>query len=70
MIIQNPRLIPKLLPLTPYEIVLLQIQGTFDAIRYGRQGMDYIPPHMGGLFGQREVMDEIVVLEITNFEVK
>lgn len=32
--------------------------------------MDYIPPQMGGLSGQRNVMSEAVVLQIIDFEVK
>lgn len=64
------RIMPKLTAMSPYEIYLRQVRGIFDAVRFGNRGMDYIPPHMGGLLSQRAIIEEVAVLEITDFEVK
>lgn len=64
------KIIPKLTPLTPYEIFLQQVKGTYDAIRFQRVDMTYYPPQMGGFFGQQEVIAETAVLELTDFEVQ
>lgn len=69
MTIKKPMIIPRLMPMTPTEIMVMQVKGTFDSIRYQRRGVQYIPPHLGGIFGQRGVMDEVVVLEMTDFEI-
>lgn len=61
---------PKLVPISPYEVYLQQVKGLFDQIRTERIGMSYIPPQMGGYFGQKDVVDEIIVLELTDFEVQ
>lgn len=66
----NTKIIPKLVPLTPYEIYLQQVKGTFDSIRYSRINMTYYPPQLGGFFGQQEVISDTAVLELTDFEVK
>jgi hypothetical protein len=64
------KLIPKLVAMTPYQIYLNQVRGCIDKVRYESQGIDYIPPQLGGLKGQREVMNESVVLQLIDFEVK
>lgn len=69
IVLAPPKLIPKLTPLTPYEIYLLQVKAAYDNIRTERRNISYIPPQLGGFSGQREVMDETVVLELTDFEV-
>jgi hypothetical protein len=63
------RITPQLQPMSPYEVYLQQVKGTFDRIRTERIGMSYIPPQMGGYFGQKDVIDENIVLELTDFEV-
>jgi hypothetical protein len=65
----NPKIIANLRPMTPLEIYLLQVKSAYDNIRSQRLELDYIPPQLGGFFGQYEVMQEQVVLEITDFEV-
>lgn len=69
IVVHQERIIPKLVPITPLEIFLQQVKGTFDAIRVERLGKTYYPPQLGGIFGQLEVMDETLVLELTDFEV-
>jgi hypothetical protein len=64
------RLRPKFVAMTSYQVYLYQIKGSIDQIRYQAQGMDYIPPQMGGINGQRNVINEAVVLQTIEFEVK
>lgn len=66
---QPPKIIPKLTPISPYEIYLQQVKGVYDGIRAARLGLSYYPPQLGGIFGQTQVMGEIVVLELTDFQV-
>lgn len=64
-----PRIIPKLTPITPMELYLQQVKSVFDNIRYQTRGFEYVPAQMGGIFGQRQVLEETLVLELTDFEV-
>lgn len=64
------KLRPRFVTMTPYHIYLQQVKGCIDQIRYQTLGMDYIPPQLGGLNGQRNVMNEAVVLQLIDFEVK
>lgn len=66
---QKEKIIPKLMPLTPYEIYLQQVKGAYDNIRALRINYTYYPPQLGGFFGQVEVMDDTIVLELTDFEI-
>jgi len=68
----SDRIIPRFVAITPLELYLQQVKGTYDAIRVLNSGEDmtYIPPQMGGIMGQREVQDQQIVLELTDFEVK
>jgi hypothetical protein len=64
------KIIPKVLPMTPYEVYLQRVNATYDAIRKRRSGLTYTPAQFGGIFGQEEVANSGAVLEITEFEVK
>lgn len=64
------KIIPKLTAMTPYEIYLRQVRSIFDQVRFLNKGLDYIPAHMGGLLSQQSIVEEVAVLEITDFEVK
>lgn len=66
---QQEKIIPRLTPLTPYEIYLQQVKGAFDSIRARRANYTYYPPQLGGFFGQTEVMDDTIVLELIDFEI-
>lgn len=63
------KIIPRLVPMTPYEVYLQRVGSTFDSMRKTRQGFKYTPAQFGGLFGQNMVSNSGVVLEITEFEV-
>ena len=65
------KIVPRLVAITPLELYLQQVKGTYDAIRVQNEGsdMEYLPPQMGGFMGQSDVQTEQVVLELTDFEV-
>jgi len=64
------RIIPRLTPMTPYEVYLNRVNSTFDNIRQTALEMDYTPAQFGGIFGQAVVANSGMVLELTEFEVK
>lgn len=66
----STKIIPKLKPITPLELYLQQVSSTYQNIRFIRQGMSYIPPQFGGIFGQGIISGECAVLEVTEFESK
>lgn len=63
------RVVPELVPITPMELMLQQVKGNYDSIRYQAKGMDYIPAQMGGIFGQLAVQQDMAILELIDFEV-
>ena len=64
------KIIPKLVNITPKEIYLQRVNAAFDAIRQNNKGMKYVPVQFGGIFGQKAILDQGLVLEVTTFEVK
>lgn len=64
------KVIPKLMPMTPYEVYTSRVSTTYDNIRKTRQGFAYTPMQYGGLFGQGVVANSGDVLEVMEFEVK
>lgn len=69
IVTQPPKIIPKLASMSPYEIYLQQVKATYDGIRAGRLSLSYYPAQFGGIFGQSDIINEAVVLELTDFEV-
>jgi hypothetical protein len=63
------KILPKYQAMTPYQIYVAQVKGAIEALRASAKGLDYIPPQLGGLSGQRAVIDQEVVLEIIEFEI-
>lgn len=57
----------KLIPMTPHTLFKMQVRGALDGIRYSKN-KDYIPPQLGGTSGQRETIEQNVVLSVTEFE--
>lgn len=57
----------KLVPMTPHTLFKMQVRGALDSIRYSKS-KDYIPPQLGGVSGQRETIEQNVVLSVTEFE--
>lgn len=64
------RIIPRLTPMTPYEVYMHRVNATYDNLRQQAKGMDYTPAQFGGIFGQASAANSGVVLELTEFEVK
>lgn len=64
------KIIPKIVPVTPKEMYLQIINGTYDGIRQVNNGYVYIPSQFGGIFGQEVILREGLVMEITPFEVR
>ena len=62
------KIINRLKPITPMELYLQQVKSTYDSIRYERKSLSYIPSQFGGIFGQRSIAENGVVLEIVEFE--
>lgn len=50
------------LAMTPYELFKLQVQGTYGAFR--RTTPNYLPPSFGGIEGQRQILENEVVLGV------
>lgn len=61
------KVITKLKPVTPYELFRLQVQGMYDNLRYNKN-KSYVPAQFGGLNGQRAVIEEEMVVNVTDFE--
>ena len=64
------KILPKLLPITPNELYLQLVNGTYDIIRQTNQGMTYIPAQFGGIFGQEVILEQGIVMTVTSFEVR
>lgn len=64
------KIIPRLIPMTPYEVYLQRVNATYDAVRQTAKGMEYTPAQFGGIFGQATASNSGIVLELTEFEVK
>lgn len=64
------KILPKIVPMTPYEVYTQRLKSTYENIRQTRAGMSYIPAQFGDLFGQLEVANSGIVLEVTEFEIK
>lgn len=64
------KMLPQLVALTPYNVYINQVKSAIEPIRKLREGLDYFPPQLGGISGQRTVISEVVVLEMIDFEFK
>jgi hypothetical protein len=65
----SQKVLAKLVAVTPYQVYLNQVKSAIEPIRYAQLGMDYLPPQFGGLTGQRDTISEVVVLQLTDFEI-
>ena len=64
------KIIPRLTPMTPYQVYLQRVNSTFDNIRQTNEGINYTPSQFGGIFGQADIANGSMVLELTEFKVK
>jgi hypothetical protein len=65
----STKLLPKLVAMSPYEVYTNQIKASLEAIRFTSKGVDYIPPQLGGITGQRQIITEGAVLQLIEFQV-
>jgi hypothetical protein len=65
----SEKLLPKLVAMTPYQVYLHQVKSALEPIRFRANGMEYLPPQLGGLTGQRKLIATALVLETIDFEV-
>lgn len=63
-------ILPKITPVTPKELYLQLINGSYETIRQNAAGMEYIPAQFGGIFGQDIILKQGLTMEITPFSVK
>lgn len=68
MAAREPKIINKLVAMTPREVYLQRVKSTYDSFRFTASGKTYIPPSFGGLFGQQLMVNNPNVLEIIEFE--
>jgi hypothetical protein len=66
---EQPKISNKLVRLSPLELYKLQVKNNFDSIRYEQRNMSYTPTQLGGLQGQRILLESPSVVEIIEFEV-
>lgn len=65
------KLVSTFTAMTPYQVYVNQIRSAIEPIRAAAKGFtDYIPPQLGGIEGQREVIEGVVILQLVDFEVK
>lgn len=65
----SEKLLPKLVAMSSYEVYLDQVKSALEPIRYGLKDMEYLPPQLGGLTGQRELILKSMILQTVEFEV-
>ena len=63
------KILPKLVPITPRELYFQLVSGTYDNMRFTNSGLTYTPAQFGGIFGQKTILDQSTVMEVTTFEV-
>lgn len=56
----------KLTAMTPLQVFKLQVSGIFEGLRATDQ--KYVPPQLGGVLGQRKVIEEETVMTISSFD--
>jgi hypothetical protein len=66
---QQPRILNKLVPMTPLELFKTQVRNNYEMMRYTAKNMSYTPMQFGGLAGQRILLQEPSVMEVIEFEV-
>jgi hypothetical protein len=66
----NSNIVPRFAEMTPYQLYLQQIRGGTDGIRTKVAGLTYIPPQFGGLTGQLETLQKVLVIQIIDFDIQ
>ncbi len=61
----DPKILSKTKSITALELYKIQVQNIYDGLRAENEGKLHIPAHMGGVGGQRELLSEKNVLDVT-----
>lgn len=61
----NERVSSRTKPLTRLELFKLQMNNVTDYLRAENSGKDYLPAQLGGTYGQRELLTDNNVLDVT-----
>lgn len=64
----TPRLISKTIPLSAHQLFKMQVGDVFDGIRAAQEGKQFLPAQFGGIYGQREMLREKSVIDITRIQ--
>lgn len=59
------RLTIKTKPITSLELYKTQVQNMYDRLRAGNLGKSHLPAQLGGTYGQRQLLTEKNVLDVT-----
>lgn len=63
----NQKITTKTVPITPYRLFQMQIKGTYGAFTSTTE--NYLPPSLGGIEGQRRVLQQGLVMTVADFKV-
>lgn len=61
----NQRVSSKTRALTRLELLKLQVSGVFDRLRAENDSKEFLPAQLGGTYGQRELLTDKNVIDIT-----
>lgn len=64
----EPKILNRLVAMTPKEVYLQRVKASYESVRQSAKGKDYVSPSFGGLFGQQHMVTNPTVLEIIEFE--
>lgn len=64
------KILSSFVAMTPYQVFLNQVKSAIEPIRAATSNLTYIPPQLGGVEGQREVIQATAVLQLIEFEIK
>lgn len=63
--INSPKILTKTKAITPLELYKIQVQNVYDRMRAENDGKQHLAALMGGIGGQRELLLEKNVLDVT-----
>lgn len=61
----QPRLMVKTKPMNSLELYKTQVQNVYDRLRAANLGLNHLPAQLGGTYGQRQLLTEKNVLDVT-----
>lgn len=58
----------KFVNMSAYSIYLTQVKSCVEGVRTIAQGLNYIPPQLGGVFMQQQVLTNDAVIQVIDFK--